>query len=93
MKKKDVDELILKNKAYTKETEEIIQAINEARDELESARCCFQYVKDPRLIDYAIYKEAAARSKFIYYILKAKEKGIVIGSYESLLKKASDRGI
>ncbi|SHI12223.1 Protein of unknown function [Clostridium collagenovorans DSM 3089] len=61
---------------YTNEQKEIMYAIEDAKEEWDSANSMFQLVKDPQLIDYAIHKENAAKSKYLFYLAKAKELGI-----------------
>lgn len=59
--------------------DEFILAVAKARQDLQDAENFFDNVTDLELIDHAIYKIQAARSKYIYLIRQAKEKGIVAG--------------
>lgn len=61
---------------YTDEQKELIKAIDEAKEEMEKAAYYFEQVSTPELVDYAIYMEQAAKSRFIYLLKEAKEKGI-----------------
>jgi hypothetical protein len=65
---------------YTEEQKELIKAIEEAREELYRARQYFEMVTDPQLVDYAIYMEQAAKSRFTYLINQAKEDGIKLNN-------------
>ena len=56
--------------------ENIINAVENARIELENAREFFEGANDPLLVDYAIYLEQAAKSKYAYYLGVAKKNGI-----------------
>lgn len=59
-------------RVYTKEQKELIILIEEARQEIESARLIFDGVCDPRLIDYAIYMEEAAKSRYVFLLSEAR---------------------
>lgn len=67
-----------KDKGYTDEEKKIIACIIEAVEEIERARAYFQMVNDPRLVDYAIYMEEAAKAKYTYLLNEAKDKKIKI---------------
>lgn len=69
-------EYISKNIKYTEEQKDLIDALEKAREELFRARQYFEMVTDNKLIDYAIYMEQAARSRYAYLLSIAKEKGI-----------------
>lgn len=58
------------------EKKKILVEIENAKQELESARLYFETVKDPGLIEYAIYKEAAANSRYCYLLSLARKKNI-----------------
>ena len=73
---------------YTEEQKELIKSIEEAREELYRARQCFEMVTDPELVDYAIYMEQAAKSRFTYLLNQAKENGIKLNN--KFLQKDSD---
>nr|WP_242851614.1 DUF2508 family protein [Clostridium sp. DMHC 10] len=47
--------------------------MEEARHEWKQCSEYFDVVSDPKLIDYAIYKEAAAKSRYIYLLMQAKK--------------------
>jgi len=63
---------------HTKDELELLSQIEIARVTLDSARNYFQIVVEPRLIDYAIFMEEAARIKYMYLLFEAKKKGIVV---------------
>lgn len=56
--------------------ESIINAIENAKIELEIAREFFECANDPLLVDYAIFLEQAAKSKYAYFLSMAKQNGI-----------------
>lgn len=56
--------------------EEIFNAITVAHQEWEDAQSFFENVNDNDLIDHAIHKIEAAKSKYIYLLKLAKENGI-----------------
>jgi len=47
-------------------------AVNQARTEWQNARQLFNDVSDPELVDYAIYREEAARRRYMYLLKQAK---------------------
>lgn len=57
---------------------ELIRAIDEARADIESARAFFNLVSEPKLVDYAIYLENAARARYTYLLDEAKIHGIKV---------------
>ncbi|KAJ50804.1 putative outer membrane protein [Clostridium tetanomorphum] len=83
---KDFTLKLKKDKNYTKEEKKIIESIIEAMQEIERARTYFQMVKDPRLVDYAIYMEEAAKAKYMYLLSEAKNKKIKI-QYKYMLQE------
>jgi len=52
------------------------QAIVKAQEELHSAELFFHTVSDPDLIDHAIYRLEAAKSRYTYLLKLAKREGI-----------------
>jgi hypothetical protein len=73
-------EQLSKKIKYTEEQKELIKAIDEAVEDLNRARQYFESVNDPRLVDYAIYSEQAAKARFIYLLSEAKESGITLNN-------------
>ncbi|WP_315121865.1 YaaL family protein [uncultured Clostridium sp.] len=65
-----------KDRSYTTEEKKLIGSIIDAMNDIKIAREYFQMVKDPRLIDYAIYMEEAAKARYIYLLNEAKTKKI-----------------
>lgn len=57
---------------------EFFLSVDKAKQEMFDAQNFFDNVADPELIDHAIYKMEAAKSKYTYLIRQAKEKGIKI---------------
>ncbi|MDD3224314.1 MAG: YaaL family protein [Clostridium sp.] len=68
--------IIANSISYNFDKNEIIKAIEEARKELQQCQDYFQIVDEPVLVDYAIYKEAAAKMKYVYLIGQAKKFNI-----------------
>lgn len=58
------------------ENKEFVNLVNNAQHEWRTAEQFFENVSDPDLIDYAIYKVEAAKSRYRYLLKKAKEEGI-----------------
>jgi len=52
--------------------------LEEAKLEWESARKYFQVAEDPKLVDYAIYREDQSKARYIYFLLEARRKSITI---------------
>jgi len=48
------------------------EAVNQARNEWQNARQLFNDVSEPELIDYAIFREEAARRRYMYLLKQAK---------------------
>ncbi|OPJ54642.1 DUF2508 family protein [Alkalithermobacter paradoxus] len=72
---------------FKKEIDEEDQLINELRNaysDLKSAESFFQSVKDPDLVDYAVFRLEAAKSRYSYFLKKAKESGVKSKSVYSL---------
>ncbi len=79
MYKDNITELINNSFQDKEDAQSIIKEIEKVRIELELARNFFDVVNDKNLIDYAIYQEKAARSKYLYLLSLAKKNGIEIG--------------
>lgn len=78
MDRKRILDILFLNVKYTKEEKEILYALEEARKEWEIATQYFQYVTKPELVDFAIFKEDAAKSKYMHFLSLAKQRGITI---------------
>ena len=78
MDRKRIIEILFSTKKYTEDQKEIIMNLEEAKFEWEGARSYFQVADDPKLIDYAIYREDQSRARYIYFLLEARSKGITI---------------
>jgi hypothetical protein len=63
---------------YSKDQIALINAIEEARMQIESARSIFNVVSDHKLIDYAIYMEEAATARYIYLLREAKRMNLKV---------------
>ncbi|WP_127837095.1 YaaL family protein [Clostridium prolinivorans] len=71
-------EYLFKKNTYTEDEKELIKSIEDAKYELEIARQNFDIAFDPQLIDYAIYKENAAKVRLSYLLKQAKDKEIQV---------------
>ncbi|HHY90234.1 MAG TPA: YaaL family protein [Clostridiales bacterium] len=58
------------------EEEKMLDTIRMAHDEWKNAEAFFQDVTDPDLIDHAIYRVQAAKTKYRYLMKLAREMGI-----------------
>lgn len=78
MDRKRIIEILFSTIKYTQDQKDIIMQLEEAKVEWESARNYFQVADDPKLIDYAIYREDQSKARYIYFLLEAKRKGVTI---------------
>jgi len=78
MDRKKIIEILFSNLKYTQEQRDIITQLEEAKFQWEIAKKCFAMVDDPKLIDYAIYREDQCKAKYIYFLLEAKRKNVTI---------------
>ncbi|WP_352420347.1 YaaL family protein [Proteiniborus sp.] len=58
------------------EDERFLEQLNQAHEEWHNAELYFQSVTEPDLIDYAIYKMEASKTKYVYLLKQAREMGI-----------------
>ena len=58
------------------EDEKLISSIKAAHSDWQRAESMFHEVNDPDLIDHAIYDVMAAKTKYIYLLKTAKNKGL-----------------
>jgi hypothetical protein len=58
--------------------EEFFLSLHKAQQEMYDAENFFDNVVDPELVDHAIYKMEAAKSKYVYLLKQAKDKEIRI---------------
>lgn len=77
MNKKAIIEY-LSGKNYTKDQQEILDAIVDAKNEWDRARQYFDLVSEEKLVDYAIHMEDAARLRYVYLLQMAKNEGVVV---------------
>lgn len=78
MNRRKILDILFKNVKYTNEQKEVLYGLEEAREEWEVASQYFENASEPELIDYAIYKEDAAKAKYMHYLSMAKQLGITI---------------
>ncbi|MBZ9609821.1 YaaL family protein [Clostridium estertheticum] len=78
MNRKKIIEILFSTLKYTQEQKDIIIQLEEAKLEWETAKKYFQVADDPRLVDYAIYREDQSKARYIYFLLEARRKGVTI---------------
>lgn len=84
MDKKTIASLLIRKSKYTSEQKKLLNSIEKAREDLEIAREYFNSVDDPRLIDYAIYREEAAKARYMFLLNEAKKNGLKATEKDSL---------
>lgn len=78
MNRKKIIEILFSKIKYTEEQKDIILRLEEAKIEWETAKKYFQVADDPKLVDYAIYREDQSKARYMYFLLEARRKGITI---------------
>jgi len=78
MNRKKIIEILFSTLKYTEDQMDTIMQLEEAKLEWESARKYFQVADDPKLVDYAIYREDQSKARYIYFLLEARRKNITI---------------
>lgn len=78
MEKDVIIDLFGNNANLTSCEKNIIDAIEEANMEMNRAREMFELVSDPKLVDYAIYMEEAAKAKLAYLLEQARKYDIKV---------------
>lgn len=81
MNKKHILESVVNKNKPSIEDLEMIRAIEEAKGDWERAALFFDVVDEPALVDYAIYLQQAARTRYTYLLQKAKERKIKVAHY------------
>lgn len=56
----------------------LVEAVDEARREWQTARAYFDTVSDPALVDHAIYVMEAAEKKYMYLLRLARENKVIV---------------
>lgn len=84
MNKKAIIDYLFKKVNYTEEHKELIQAIEEARSEMEIANQYFNMASSKALVDYSIHLEDAAKTRLMYLLKLAKETGVKVDTSISL---------
>ncbi|MBS5927603.1 MAG: DUF2508 family protein [Clostridium sp.] len=80
MNKKNIIQYITGIKESENEGLDIIDAIEDAKAELEAARSIFDNVQDSKLIELAIYAEEVALKRYEYLLSLAKERDIRVSN-------------
>ena len=78
MNRKNIVDNINKKNSPSIEDLEMISAIREAKEDWKTAALYFELVDEPALVDYAIYLQQAARTRYTYLLKKAKEQNIKV---------------
>ena len=65
----------------TNENMELTQCIAKAYEEWQNAEIFFHSVSDPDLIDHAIYRLEAGKTRYVYLLKQAKAEGIRVDSH------------
>ena len=80
MNKKNIIQYITGIKESENEGADIVDAIEDAKAELEAAISTFDNVQDSRLIELAIYAEEVALKRYEYLLSLAKERDIRVSN-------------
>lgn len=56
----------------------ILDAIDDAKKQWEAAELYFESATEPKLVDYAIFMEQAAKIRLAYLLEEAKKRGIKV---------------
>ncbi|QZY57573.1 YaaL family protein [Crassaminicella profunda] len=67
---------VITGQAVQTEEDKMIDTIKSAHEEWRNAEKYFQDATDPDLIDYAIYRVEAAKTRYTYLLKVAREMGI-----------------
>ena len=84
MNKKNIVKSVTKKIKLSTEDNCIIEEIERAKQEWESAAALFELVKEPDMVDYAIYLQHAACVKYMHLLKLAKDKKISVGYYSGI---------
>ena len=55
---------------------ELLDEVTAARQEWDAAQSYFENASDPELVDYAIFKQEAAKRKYMYLLNLARKEGL-----------------
>ena len=80
MNKKNIIQYITGINENENEGLDIVDAIEDAKAELEAARSTFDNVQDSKLIELAIYAEEVALKRYEYLLSLAKERDIRVSN-------------
>lgn len=88
MDKDKILEYIFNNGQQDNKEEEIITAIEDAVNQIEFARSFFENVCEPKLVDYAIFLEEAAKARYEFLLSEAKKRNIKVKQHSILAARA-----
>jgi hypothetical protein len=86
MDKDKILEYIFSNAQQQSMEEEIITAIEDAVSQIEFARNFFENACEPKLVDYAIYLEEAAKARYEFLLSEAKRRKIRVKQHNILIE-------
>ncbi len=86
MDKDKILEYIFNNAQQNNKEDEIITAIEDAVNQIEFARNFFENVCEPKLVDYAIYLEEAAKARYEFLLSEAKRRNIKVKQHNILVE-------
>ncbi|NLZ49695.1 MAG: YaaL family protein [Clostridiales bacterium] len=86
MDKQKIIEYIFNNAQKEDNEEEIITAIEDAVNQIELARNFFENVSEPKLVDYAIYLEEAAKARYEFLLSEAKRRNIRVKQHNIIVE-------
>lgn len=76
MNKDKILEYVISGMDNSKQEAQLLRAIEDAVQQINIARDYFETVSEPKLIDYAIYLEQAARARYEFLLAEAKRLNI-----------------
>jgi hypothetical protein len=86
MDKDKILEYIFSNAQQHSNEDAIITAIEDAVNQIEFARNFFENVCEPKLVDYAIYLEEAAKARYEFLLSEAKRRKIRVKQHNILIE-------
>ncbi|MFZ5967193.1 MAG: YaaL family protein [Bacillota bacterium] len=69
---------IVNGEDFRSEEDKMVDTIRSAHEEWRNAEAYFESVTDPDLVDYAIYRVEAARTRYTYLMKLAREMNVKV---------------
>ena len=60
-----------------RDTRELIEALDSAREDMRTARLQFNYALDPELVEASVYEINSAKARYNFLLKQAREQGVV----------------